>query len=519
MKNFKKRQQHLIKVCDLSKNTKTFLFACLSLFIVTSCFEDLDDNLSTTTSINDFVWKAMNATYVYKDNIPNLSNTRFDSDEEYRNYLNDFQTPEDLFESLIHLPETVDRFSAIVPNYFYLEQLLQGTSLSNGMVFGLVRLPNASSDIFGYIRYVMPNTDAEDKGLTRGLIFNQINGELITENNFRNLLSPTTYTIGLADYNNNGTPGITNDDVITTNGQTVALTKTPYTENPILTHNVLNVNGSSIGYLMYTGFRGDNTNLSQLNAVFGEFQSAGISDLVLDLRYNAGGNVNTAIWLASMITGQFTGDLFFKEKWNSGIQTALEQNNPDAVINPFVNEMIRRNNAGDIIYQQAINSLNLNKVYVITTGSTASASELVINGLAPYIEVVQIGTTTSGKPQASITLYDSPDFTRDNVNPSHLYALQPLIYESENANGFSQYYDGLSPNSNFSIGENFDNLGQLGDVEERLLATAIADITGLDRLAAPTDYSVKVIADQNFEHPLMREMIDDRVLKLKPFNQ
>jgi C-terminal processing protease CtpA/Prc len=210
--------------------------------------------------------------------------------------------------------------------------------------------------------------------------------------------------------------------------------------------------------------------------------------------------------------------VFFKEKWNTDIQTALEQSNPESLNNPFVDEMIKRNSNGDVTYQQSINSLNLNKVYVITSRSTASASELVINGLAPYIDVVQIGLTTRGKPQASITLYDSQDYTRNNVNPNHTYALQPLIYESENANGFSEYYNGISPSSDFTTGEDYDNLGQLGNVEERLLAIAIADITGLGRPAFSVDDSVKEIADQNFDHPLLNEMIDDNALKFKVSN-
>jgi C-terminal processing protease CtpA/Prc len=518
MKNLQNVQKCRDNISAGSKKIAILVLTCVALFTFTSCFEDLDDNAIATSDINDFVWKAMNVYYAYKDNISDLSNDRFNSNEDYRNYLNDFQTPEDLFESLIYLPNTVDEFSTIVPNYFDLEQLLEGTTLNNGMVFGLVKLPNAANDVIGYIRYVLPNTDAEEKGLTRGLIFNVVDGEVLTENNFEILLRPTTYTIGFADYNNNGTPGITSDDIIVTNNQSVTLTKTAYTENPILTHNILNVSGSSIGYLMYNGFRSNDNNLNELNAVFGEFQSEGISDLVIDLRYNGGGSVNTAIWLASMITGQFTDDVFFKEKWNTDIQTALEQSNPESLNNPFVDEMIKRNSNGDVTYQQSINSLNLNKVYVITSRSTASASELVINGLAPYIDVVQIGLTTRGKPQASITLYDSQDYTRNNVNPNHTYALQPLIYESENANGFSEYYNGISPSSDFTTGEDYDNLGQLGNVEERLLAIAIADITGLGRPAFSVDDSVKEIADQNFDHPLLNEMIDDNALKFKVSN-
>jgi C-terminal processing protease CtpA/Prc len=488
------------------------------MLTITSCFEDLDDNTIAVTDINDFVWKGMNSFYVYKDSITDLSNTRFSTNESYTNYLNDYNSPEDLFESLLFRPNDVDEFSQITDNYFNLQQLLNGTTESNGMAFGLVQFVQGGS-LFGYIRYIMPNTDAEEKGLTRGQVFNTIDGITITLDNYRNLLSSTTYTLGFADYNDNGTAEITSDDTVTSNGSSVTLTKSSYTENPILSHSIINENGSNIGYLMYNNFRIADTNLNELNSIFAEFQASGISDLVLDLRYNGGGSVSTAIWLASMITGQHTGEVFFKEQWNTEIQASLEQSNPDAVINPFVNEMIKRNSDNDIIYQQTINSLNLNKVYILTSVSSASASELVINCLAPYMEVVQIGTTTRGKPQASITIYDSPDFTRSNVNPNHNYALQPLIYESANANGVSQYYDGIDPTDGYEISENYGNLGQLGNAEERLLAEAIADITGLGRAVNSTEQRTKQIGDQNFKNPYAFDMVDDRPLKINVVNQ
>jgi len=501
------------------KNIKILLLTCVVAFSLTSCFEDLDDNAVTSSDIKDFVWKGMNVVYAYKDNIPDLANDRFDSNEVYNSYLNDFSSPEDLFESLIYLPNDVDEFSIIYSNYFELEQLLQGTSLNNGMEFGLVKLPNVATDIIGYVRYVLPNTNAETNGVTRGMIFNTIDGTVITENNYRDLLSPTTYTVGWADYDNNGTPGTRSDDIITSNNTTTTLTKSELTENPILTHNVLNVSGNSIGYLMYNGFRIGDANLDELNTVFADFQSSGISDLVLDLRYNGGGSVSTAIWLSSMITGQFTGDVFYKEKWNSDIQTAREQSNPESLLNPFVNEMVKRNTDNEITYQQSINSLNLNKVYIITTGSSASASELVINCLSPYIEVIQVGSTTRGKPQASVTIYDSADLSRSNANPNHTYAMQPLIYESENADGFSGYYDGIDPTVGFGISENYDNLGQLGNVEERLLAEAISSITGFGRSAISVQQPAKYIGDQNFENPFRFDMVDDRPLKFNITNQ
>lgn len=502
------------------RTIKIVLLTCIVAFTMTSCFEDMDDNAVESRDISDFVWKGMNAVYAYKDNIPNLANDRFSTNEAYGSYLNGFSSPEDLFESLIYLRQDVDEFSVIVPNYFELEQLLQGTTLNNGMAYGLIKLPNAANDIIGYVRYVLPNTDAESNGVIRGMIFNTIDGTVLTETNFRDLLSPTTYTIGLADYDTNGTTTTRTDDIITTTNETITLTKSAYTENPILTHTILNVDGNSIGYLMYNGFRIGDSNLDELNSVFAEFQSAGISDLVLDLRYNGGGSVSTAIWLSSMITGQFTGEVFFKEKWNNDIQANLEQNNPESLLNPFVNQMIKRNTNNDITYQQPINSLNLNTIYIITTRSSASASELVINGLSPYIEVVQVGSTTRGKSQASFTVYDSPDLSRANVNPNHTYAMQPLVYESENADGFSEYYNGIDPTLGFDISENYENLGQLGDVNERLLAEALAGITGLGRAAISTQQPpAKQIGDQNFENPFVYDMVDDRPLKFNLLNR
>ncbi|MFD2432634.1 S41 family peptidase [Mesonia maritima] len=207
---------------------------------------------------------------------------------------------------------------------------------------------------------------------------------------------------------------------------------------------------------MYNGFT--STFDDELNAAFADFKSSGITDLVVDLRYNSGGNIETSNDLASMITGQFQGELFSTQVYNENFDD----------VERFFNNKISSG--------ATINSLNLNRVYVLTTGSTASASELLISSLMPYIEVIQIGTSTTGKFQGSTTLYDSPDFSRNNVNIGHRYALQPLILKSVNANGFTDYIDGLSPDVEQQ--EDYFNLGTLGDPEEPLLQTAINQING-----------------------------------------
>ena len=219
---------------------------------------------------------------------------------------------------------------------------------------------------------------------------------------------------------------------------------------------------------MYNSFTANYDN--QLNEAFGTLKNEGVTDLVLDLRYNGGGSVLTATRLASMITGQFEGQLFAKQQWNGKVQAYFEENNPSQLVNNFTNS----------IGNATINSLNLTRVYILTTGSTASASELVINGLKPYIEVVQIGDVTTGKNVGSITIYDSPTFGKENRNPIHRYAMQPIVLKIVNSEDFGDYFNGLTPN--YALKENITDLGELGTISEPLLSTAIGKITGTTKM-------------------------------------
>ena len=454
------------------KNLKALVLVILASLTLASCFEDNDDNLVSASEINDFVWKGMNLYYLYKGDVPNLANDRFSTNSDYASYLNTFSTPEDLFESLIHQRQTVDRFSWIVDDYIALEQQFSGITTSNGMEFGVFRFSSTDTNLYGYVRYVLPNTSAANEGVTRGDIFYGVDGTQLTIDNWRSLLAPDNYTLNLGNYDDGGTPE-TSDDSVTSTTQTIALSKVQFTENPILVNDVLDVGSTKVAYLMYNGFTGTDQFNAELNDTFGSFKSANATELVLDLRYNPGGSVNTAILLSSMITGQFTDDVYSTEQWNIELQEIFENDNPESLINRFVN-----NNDGT-----PLNSLNLTRVFVLTTGSSASASELVINSLSPYIDVVQIGTTTAGKYQASTTLYDSSNFRREGANPSHAYAMQPLIFKSLNKDGVTDYFGGLSPNTNNLIGESIRNLGVLGDVNETLLARAISIIDGTGKSA------------------------------------
>ena len=459
------------------------LFLVLSLTF--SCFQDDDDTATGTTDIKNFVWKAMNFAYLYKDDSPNLANDRFATESDYQSFLNNYESPENLFESLIFDRETVDRFSWITNDYITLEQQFSGVTKTNGAEFNFYYAPGSSSDAFGIVRLVQPSSNASTTTLTRGQVFNQIDGISLTADNLRALLSSETYTIHLATYNTNGTD-VPEDDSLTDGTETITLSKTVYSENPIFKSEVLTVNNENIGYLMYNGFVADYD--AQLNAAFGEFQAQNIQKLILDLRYNPGGSVNSATALGSMITGLSNG-IFAKLQYNNDLQS----NNTNYNFTSTLSENV------------AINSVGLDKVYVITTGSSASASEMIVNSLRSYIDVVQIGTTTVGKSQASITLYDSPDFQRQGANPGHLYALQPLVAITVNKDDQAVPSTGLIPT--IEVEENVSNYGVLGDPNEPLLAAALAAIQA-GRFAIDV-HGISPILDSNSFKPHSQEMYLD----------
>ena len=425
----------------------------LFLFILTFGCSDMDDVIGppNVLEIKNFVWKGMNKYYLWQDDVPDLADNRFANQTELNTFLEPFANPTDVFNAL-RVNSSIDRFSVIFSDYTLLEGLLSGNTLNNGMDYGLKYTDASQTSVFGWVRYIIPNSDAATKNIQRGAIFYAIDGVPLTKDNYKTLLSSDTYTINLADYSVNA--GVV---TLTPNGQSVSLTKTNLAENPILLNTVITQGTHNIGYLMYNGFYSSYE--SQLNTAFGSFVSQNVTDLVLDLRYNSGGSVNTAVKLASMITGQFSGQLFAKQQWNAKRQAEFLVNNPGSLENRFVG---------------GLNGLHLNKVYILTTKASASASELVVNCLKPYITVVQIGDVTTGKNVGSITLYDSPTFTRTNVNPTHKYAMQPIVLKIVDKNGFGDYTAGITPTT--SLPENLNSLGVLGDVNEPLLNAAINQI-------------------------------------------
>ena len=457
----------------------------LLLFVIPFGCSDMDDNpVPTSLEIKDFVWKGMNLYYLWQTDVPDLADNRFANQTELNAFLDPFANPTALFNAL-RVPAPTDRFSVIYSDYSVLEGILSGNTLNNGMDYGLRFKSGSTSDIYGWVRYIIPNSDASTKTIARGNIFYAINGTPLTIDNYRALLANDTYTVNFADFANGA---------ITPNGQSLSLTKTALAENPILLNTVITQGTHNIGYLMYNGFFPNYDN--QLNTAFGSFISQNVTQLVLDLRYNSGGSVTTATKLASMITGQFSGQLFAKQQWNAKAQAFFLANNPGSLENKFV--------AG-------LNSLNLTKVYILTSKSSASASELVINCLKPYIDVVQIGDVTTGKNIGSITLYDSPTYAKTNANPNHKYAMQPIVLKIVNKDNFGDYTAGLAPMPANLLPENFNDLGVLGNIDEPLLNAAINKIIASGKMMPQIpSFIERDFIDAKSINPLGSEMYVER---------
>ncbi len=421
----------------------------IPLFVIIlslGCKDDIDDIIVVSTTENleveDFIYKVMNFAYYWQKDVPNLSDNRFTDDKEYTNFLQSFDGPSYLFKGLQF---EADRYSALIDNYEIFENSIKGISLSNGMVFGLVRISLDSADIFGYVQYVLPGSDAETKGVERGDIFVEVNGNQLNISNYRELLlsNASSYTIGLATINNN--------NIISKTGNSISLTNTELTEQSVHLSKVIQHEGKKVGYVMYNSF--STAQDDALKTTFANLAAAAIDELVVDLRYNRGGAISTAQLLAGLIAGEYADKIFGKLIYNE----KLSANNTDVnITNSNIN-------------------LGLSRVFFLTTENSASASEMTINGLKPYLNVVQVGDKTEGKDVGSNPFYDYIDNNR-TINPNHKYLMLPITFKNYNSEGVGDYSEGLMPN--ISIAETLSNMGVLGDVEEPILKKALEYISG-----------------------------------------
>lgn len=464
---------------------------------------DEEPEIEDPEEISIFVYEGLKDVYLWYDRVDKLENGYFATTKDFYTYLNNFGTDyESLFEDLLYERGTVDRWSWIVDDYEELENSFAGISKSMGYDFRLVQIYN-SNDIFGYIRYVVPGSPAESAGLKRGDLFLKVNGEQLTLDNYMTLLFDTeSYYLTLMTIE---------DSQIIVGADTDVMNAVVLQENPVHYTDVLDVGGVPTAYLVYNSFT-SNFDV-QLNEAFQDFIDQGAQRLILDLRYNGGGSIQTAIYLASMIYDTDDTRIFAKSEWNDKYTAYIKSNYGADYLNYYFTDIIEKYNEQT---QQTdtypIASLGINELYVITSKSTASASELVINGLEPYFDVKLIGKNTTGKYVGSITVKDY--YNGENLNPNHKWAMQPIVLKITNSLNnpvdlaAPDYVNGLVPDLEAS--EDYKNLLPFGDENEPLLKATIDYILGLKSgraepaLVEGLDY--RVVADSRDFKPLSKEM-------------
>jgi len=430
---------------------KSILFILVGFSILISGCEkepdpDPDSDIpKEILTINNWIWEGLNDFYLWEEFIPNMDP---DFEEDPRAY----------FHKLLYKD---DHDSWITDDYEELIAMFDGVQLATGMSVDARRIDETR--VIGFIEYVTPNTPAADSGIARGDIIVTIDGKALTADNYFDLYYQTTATFGFADFD-----GIN----FVPNGRELTLTAQELNKNPFVHHEVIEYQGQKIGYYVYTNFVPGPADewLAEINTVLGEFQEAGVSDIIVDLRYNGGGygyvaeQMASALAPPSAVTNQ---SVFSRQIWNEGYTEYWKNADLDDDGKADGEEswqLVSRFPVSEV-------NLNLSRVYFLTTRNTASASELLMVGLYPYTEVIQIGTTTYGKCYGSITIDDW-------VNPRrHNWAMQPIVLKYANAVGYTDFVDGILPDH--VVEEYLPELEPFGSIQDPILAKALEQITGV----------------------------------------
>ena len=353
-----------------------------------------------------------------------------------------FSTPEAYFSALKVTTPTAsgkprDLFSVAIDNASF-EAITTGEDLGYGM--------SISRGDGGAVRvlYVEPGSPASAVGVTRGDTIVSVDGLPVAT-------GPEAVILAALFPSAAGRTHSFTLRSVAGAQRTVSLQSLKVTSTPVLSTQVLNVGGARIGYILFTGFVVSAQD--QLIAAIQNLSNARIDDLVLDLRYNGGGLLTIGAQLGYMIGGAKTqGKVFERLVFN-------EKRTQDASDSVLEFETFRYDPVTFDKTTTRLPSLGLGRVFVLTTGSTCSASESVINGLRGVdVEVIVLGSTTCGKPYAFSG--------KQNCGMTYL----PVEAAGVNAKGFGDYADGFAPACAVA-----DDLARpLGDPSEGMLAAALS---------------------------------------------
>ncbi len=423
-----------------AKNIPILILGILILPIyLTSCGVDRWKEYSGQTQTDRWIDDTMRVWYYWVDAIP------------HTNSLNYFQPPFTFFASLKSKEDkfsTIDSLVSVTTT-----RSIPYTDYSYGFQFTINQMEGNDDGLYAHVLYVADDSPAAAIDLKRGDWIMEMNGEPITENNYTRLYGSNSMELTIGYYDaENGT-------VVAYDQPRQIASARPVNDNPVYYKNVYVSGSKRIGYLVYNHFSSGLTDNSSeydddLRSAFQYFASQQINEFILDLRYNNGGLLSCAELMCAMLApssalGKELGYLEFNHRFN-----------PQTV--PFtLNSGLIGNGA----------NLNLNTLYVLTSNQTASASEMVINCLDPYMNVFVIGGTTVGKNVGS----------RNFASPELMITMNPIVCKIYNSEGKSDYESGFRPAySEYTVSETSDMARFLpfGDTNEALLSTALGVIDG-----------------------------------------
>lgn len=396
----------------------------------------------TTADIRDSLWAYMQDVYLWYDKLPAAFTPRNYSD------------PESEMDAL-RAYQPLDKWSFVEKAADFNSYFSDGETKD----FGFWIKFDANNDL--RVRYVYAQSPAGKAGVERGWKLTSIDGKSIAS------LSDDAIVSAFYDASST-TFGFQKPDG---SSVSVPLTTATYTLNTVLYTNTYNVAGKKVGYLVFNSFTGTPSQ-NELKAAIAQFETAGISELIVDLRYNGGGDVDTQTMLANALA-------------------------PASVTRSSVMFSYRHNkklsNWDETIRFAKTGTLNLSRIFFITTSSSASASELLINNLKPYLDVKLIGSATHGKP---VGMYGFEVMD---------YVIAPIAFKTVNAKNVGDYYDGIAVDASVT-----DGLAKnWGDPLENCLATALTYIqTGSFTIASNARLSAEQVAkNKSFDQKTVRDLV------------
>lgn len=418
------------------------LWSVAIALLLTSCGEDRSGEYAALTQKDRWIEQQMQNIYLWHYDMPTVK------EENY------FADPKEFFQSILSTKcrnGEGDRFS-----YFESTESDNPTTdnnlhidgaLSYGFDFTIYNDPTGTTaHKMARVLFVLPGSPASKAGLKRGDWITKVGGVYVTDNNYGYLMQGGATTLSIANLiltMENGEAVINWGEETTIEMEAAQqVSSTPFYKVAIF--KPASQPDKRIGYLMYDHYSPGLTDTGteyndEMKSTFADFKSQGVNEFILDLRYNLGGAMNCITELCSFLApAESLGQPLYSLQYN--------------------NQNTDRNYTSNLNTDLAAQNLGINRLYVITSPYTASASETTIYCLQPYMEVNVIGSTTVGKNVASIGIPSPYDFT-----------IHPIVATVYNSKDKSEYENGIQPNYFYNEISNPAPLGEIGDPESDAL--------------------------------------------------